>query len=265
MKTITHKNPIFKHSQEDIECIYHYTNVQGAIGILSEKKIRMTNISCLNDWMEGKYFYDHLLELFAKKTDVYEKLVILYKKCFSNTYIASFSKKPEILSQYKYYGNICIAFYILEIHESKNKLNDFATSGFEVNSDIKYNPDEYIDTINKFANDNDLIEKVINEDMYSLLKFFCFFGTIKHSGFSEEKESRICHFWYDPKEVKYRFKDERRIPYIEFNFLPSTINKIVIGPHSHQDKIYSNFIEFIEPNKEYSHVKVCCSDIPFIP
>lgn len=257
--------PIFKHSKDDDTCIYHYTNVQGAIGILSEEKIRLTNIGYLNDWMEGRYFYDKLLELLEYKTEVHEKLKDLCIQCFENTYVASFSKVPELLSQYKYYGNICIAFDILDIHESKRKLNNCPTSGFEVNSDVKYNPDEYLEVIKKFAADSELIEKVLSKDLHGLLTFFCFFGTIKHSGFSEEKESRICHFWYLPQEVKYRFNDERRIPYIEFNILPCTIKKIIIGPHSQQHRIYYNFLDFIELNQEFNHVEVCCSDIPFIP
>lgn len=265
MKNLTREIPIFKHSPNDDECIYHYTKVPGAIGILSGKKIWLTNITCLNDWMEGRYFYNQLLDSLKDRKDVYKNLLELYEKCFENTYIASFSKKPELLSQYKYYGNICLAFNILDIHESRSKLNNYATSGFEVNTDVRYNPEELTETISMFAKNNELLDKVISKDMYSLLKFFCFFGVIKHRGFSEEQESRICHIWYDPKEIKYRYNDEQIIPYIEFKILPNTIRKIIIGPHSHQDKIYCNFLDFVMQNKEFEHVEVTCSDIPFIP
>jgi len=159
--------PPFKSSPDDSDCIYHYTKIQGATGILSEKKLWMINIRHLNDWMEGRYFYEPL---------------------------------------FKYYGNICIAFDILGLDDSRRELNDNPTSGFEPSLRVDYrSTEEYTNAVSEFANDDELIEGVLNKDIYSLLKFFCFIGQLKHPGFSEECERRLFHFWYDPKEVKYRF------------------------------------------------------------
>jgi hypothetical protein len=255
--------PVFKPAPDDSTYIYHYTKVNGAIGILSEKKVRMTNIGYLNDWMEGRYFYDPLLEMISSK---HPKLHTIYEKIFKNTYVASFSRKPDLLSQYKYYGNICIAFDILGIHESINKLNNYEKSGFEVNTNIDYkSSEEFEEILSKFAENNDLIQKVINEDSQSILEFFCFFGLIKHPGFFEENESRICHIWREPKEIKYPVNNNSHIPYIEFSFLPKSIKKIIIGPQRLQKEIAFDLDNLKNKYKELEHIDLYCSEIPFIP
>lgn len=255
--------PVFKPAPDDSTCIYHYTNIRGAIGILSEKKVRMTNIGYLNDWMEGRYFYVPLLEMIS---NIHPKLHKIYEKIFKNTYIASFSRKPDLLSQYKYYGNTCIAFEILGIHESISKLNNYEKSGFEVNTDINYKSnEEFEEILCKFAENNDLIQKVMDEDVKSILEFFCFFGVIKHHGFFEENESRICHIWHEPKEVKYRLNKNRRIPYIELQLLPKAIKKIIIGPQHIQKEIAFDLENLKNQDEELEHIDICCSGIPFIP
>jgi len=258
--------PPFKSSPDDSDCIYHYTKIQGATGILSEKKLWMINIRHLNDWMEGRYFYEPLLNMIGEESEHISKLKEIYEKCLKNSYIASFSEIPDLLSQYKYYGNICIAFDILGLDDSRRELNDNPTSGFEPSLRVDYrSTEEYTNAVSEFANDDELIEGVLNKDIYSLLKFFCFIGQLKHPGFSEECERRLFHFWYDPKEVKYRFACGRCVPYIEFNLLPTTITKIIVGPDRMQKEIAIDLRDFIESKEEFRHVDVCCSEIPFIP
>jgi hypothetical protein len=260
------KFPIFTPSPEDSNCIYHYTKFQGATGILSEKKLWMTNIRYLNDWMEGRYFYEPLLNMIGEESGHIGKLNKIYEKCLKNTYIASFSRIPDLLSQYKYYGNICIAFDLLGLDDSRRELNNNPTSGFETSLKVDYcSTENYTKSISEFANDQKLIEDVVNEDIYSLLKFFCFIGQLKHPGFSEECETRLSHFRYNPKEVKYRFTGGRRVPYIEFNLLPTTLTKIIVGPNRMQKEIAIDLQDFIESKEEYQHVDICCSEIPFIP
>lgn len=260
------KIPIFKSSPEDSNCIYHYTKFQGAAGILSENKIWMTNIRHLNDWMEGRYFYEPLLTMIEEESGHTGRLKGIYEKCLKNTYIASFSKIPDMLSQYKYYGNICIAFDILGLDDSRRELNNNPTSGFETSMQVEYcSIEKYTKVVSEFANDHGLIEGVIKEDIYSLLKFFCFIGQLKHPGFLEECERRLSHFWYDPKKVKYRFAGGRRVPYIEFNLLPTTITKVIVGPDRMQKEIAIDIKELIEGKEELQQFEVYCSDIPFIP
>jgi len=258
--------PLFKTSPDDSNCIYHYTKFQGATGILSEKKLWMTNIRHLNDWMEGRYFYEPLLTMIGEESEHISKLNEIYEKCLKNSYIASFSKIPDLLSQYKYYGNICIAFDILGLDDSRRELNNNPSSGFETSLQVDYcSTEKYTKAVSEFANDHGLIEGVLNEDIYSLLKFFYFIGQLKHPGFTEECERRLSHFWYDPKEVKYRFAGGQRVPYIEFNLLPTTITKVIVGPDRMQKEIAIDLRDFIENKEEFRHVDVCCSEIPFIP
>jgi hypothetical protein len=260
------KFTIFKASSKDSDNIYHYTKFESAVGILSEKKLWMTNIRYLNDWMEGRYFYEPLLKMITDESGKIGKLDKIYRKCLKNMYVVSFSRTPDLLSQYKYHGNICIGFDILGLNDSKNKLNNNPTSGFETPSKVNYcASEEYKKVISEFAKDERLIKGVINEDIDFLIKFFCFIGLLKHPGFSEENEYRLCHFWYDPDEVKYRFSGGRRAPYIEFGLLPTTITKIIVGPDSLQNGIAIDLKNFIENKEEFHHIDICCSEIPFIP
>lgn len=261
-----HIFPIFTPSTDDSTCIYHYTNLEGATGILSEKKLWMTNIRYLNDRMEGRYFYEPLLEMIGEDSEHIDKLNQLYETCLKNTYIASFSRTPDLLSQYKYYGNICMAFDQLGIDDCRRELNNNPTSGFESPSKVDYSSSEkYAKVITDLAADKNLIKGVVNEDIYSLLRFFCFIGLIKHPGFFEENETRFFHFWYRHKDVRYRFSDGRRVPYLEFKLFPSVIKRIIVGPSRIQKEIAIDIKESLESNEDLHHIDICCSEIPFIP
>ena len=260
------KIKIFKPSINDSDCIYHYSKLDGVIGILSSKKIWMTNIRYLNDWMEGRYFYEQVFKMIEKEIGQIRKLDKIYEQCLRNTFVASFSETPDLLSQYKYYGNICIGFDVLGLHDSRGKLNNNPTSGFEVPRKVDYiSIEKYSKVISEFSNDKKLIDGVINEDLTSLLTFFCFIGALKHPGFFEEKEYRLCHFWYEPADLKYRFSNGRHVPYIEFNLLPSTITQIIVGPDRIQNEIANDLQNFIKSEEELRHIDIRCSGIPFIP
>ena len=154
----------------------------------------------------------------------------------------------------------------LQLDDSRRELNNNPTSGFEVDTKVDYYSSEnYTKAISEFASDQKLIDNVVNKDTYSLLRFFCFIGLIKHPGFSEENETRLSHFWYMPQDVKYRFAGGRLVPYIEFNFLPSTITKIIVGPDKMQKEIAIDLQNVLENNEEFEHVDIFCSEIPFIP
>lgn len=261
-----HKFPIFTPSSDDSGYIYHYTNLEGATGILSEKKLWMTNIRYLNDWMEGRYFYEPLLEMIGEDSEHIGKLNQIYETCLKNTYIASFSRTPDLLSQYKYYGNICMAFDLLGIDDSRRELNNNPTSGFESPTKVDYySSEKYAKAITDLASDKNLINGVVKEDIHSLLRFFCFIGLIKHPGFSEENETRFFHFWYRHKEIKYRFSGGRRVPYIEFKLFPSVIKRIIVGPSRMQKEIAIDIKESLESSEDLQHIDICCSEIPFIP
>jgi hypothetical protein len=65
--------------------IWHYTNAQGLIAILTTGKIFSTQISCLNDNLERRYFGDLVLaslkDIATKSTDV--KLAVLFGAALS--------------------------------------------------------------------------------------------------------------------------------------------------------------------------------------
>lgn len=102
--------------------LYHYTNLQGLTGIISNQNIWASHCRYLNDVSEfehafnfikdiasGIYIEDDYLSVFAFK--VGQAIERMYKQ---DSYITSFSGKVDSLSQWRGYGSpgqgICIGF-----------------------------------------------------------------------------------------------------------------------------------------------------------
>jgi hypothetical protein len=96
--------------------IWHYTNAQGLIAILTTGKIFSTQISCLNDNLERRYFGDLVLaslkDIATKSTDV--KLAVLFGAALSQLanpdysatwhFATCFSEVEDDLGQWRGYG-----------------------------------------------------------------------------------------------------------------------------------------------------------------
>ena len=112
--------------------VYHYTSAAGLIGILSSGVIRGTNASFLNDVAEIEYGLAVCLEVLAEertaRTSSVEKRVL---DCAiewmrddtlpDEVYIASFSARHDLLSQWRGYGSadgrFCIGFQLSQFSE----------------------------------------------------------------------------------------------------------------------------------------------------
>lgn len=97
--------------------IYHYTSAEGFQGIIESGEIWLKNTEFVNDTTECK--------VLQEETDIFEEGELSFNRYIekwwqsfkkdndkesSNFYIASFSKKPDSLEQWRAYGNICIGF-----------------------------------------------------------------------------------------------------------------------------------------------------------
>ena len=96
--------------------IYHYTTAEGFKGIVASSEIWLTNAPFVNDTTECKAFWQCAKDLVDDQTlrneYVEEKLKYRLENGPENDnyYVASFSNKEDLLSQYRAYGSICIGF-----------------------------------------------------------------------------------------------------------------------------------------------------------
>lgn len=82
------------------DCFYHYTDAETALKILTKKELWMTHISYLNDTQEGKDLRKYLIP----KIDSPEIYKILdYIDSHYESYVCSFSKNGDLLSQWRGY------------------------------------------------------------------------------------------------------------------------------------------------------------------
>jgi hypothetical protein len=87
--------------------LYHYTSAQALLKIVTERKLWASEIEFLNDGLEGKVL---LRQLKGMIEDPHCQISDLHKSAFRNrlsreqvTYVASFSKNPSMLTQFRMY------------------------------------------------------------------------------------------------------------------------------------------------------------------
>ncbi len=121
--------------KDEIEALYHYTSIGGFKGIIDSSCLHATNIKYLNDSKEYIFGLDYFSNLFLdaelyrqytvlNKNSLYDHLVDLlfsevlsvfkYLREASNYFVISFSREPDVLSQWRAYGEgnvgYCIKF-----------------------------------------------------------------------------------------------------------------------------------------------------------
>lgn len=244
--------------------IYHYTSVDGIIGILKNKELWFTNIYFLNDNQELFYTYKLINEVVKEiKNDLsktfYEKIkarknYLLSEDYFDNEsnvwgrqeyYVASFSTDKDSLALWNYYTksdttgyNICFKDYAFCDHsvaQGKICYNRIEQKQMLKDTILKYNK--------KYNNaPNNEKKNIIRELFYNFIIYSLFF---KNEKYMIENEYRIvmpvCNSSTDEEEnCYYRHKKGLIIPYIKFDLnklknnatqhLGQIIDKIKISP-----------------------------------
>lgn len=104
--------------------LYHYTTASGMLGILRSGQLWATNISYLNDYSEVQYGYEVLREAAAELKPAGELSSSFFAELFtaptdvsdpSEVYVSCFCEEPDILSQWRAYGDetgYCIGMHL---------------------------------------------------------------------------------------------------------------------------------------------------------
>lgn len=137
---------------EDVTALYHYTSISGLKGIIDSSCLHATNIKYLNDSKEFVFGLDYFSKLFPhpesafripepQEMSLYDHLVehlfnrtlsgFRYRRKASDCFVMSFSKNPDVLSQWRAYGKenvgYCIKFNYSGLFYPSDSLDGMVT------------------------------------------------------------------------------------------------------------------------------------------
>jgi hypothetical protein len=240
------------------ETIYHYTSLEGFIGIVNSRSVWMTEFAYLNDRREVRYGLDLLLDtvndltVTATREDVRSLLSVWADKLGGSrnrVCITAFSGDDDSLSQWRAYGPIAVGFPVspLSLHVDQSRLQP-----------VEYDPTIQKKLVQIYVHhlvaafeadiDGDRLERL--PDVYHksdrLLELAVFF---KDPAFRSENEYRLVYIDYpdvlsslgmESPPRSFRAARNRIVPYV-----PSTdvlrskhrdfaleISEVVLGPES---------------------------------
>lgn len=274
----------------------YYCSADTAYNVIKNKELWLRKTTCMNDYKEIDYGLEKLKKLFndhsiTKRLDdffvktnknltssiLYEYMMEKLKSINNNTYITCLTEHSKNenelgrLSMWRAYGrNSGVALVFNEKETAIMEMND---SHLLLRSPVLYKAPNN-DLNNEFSQilDNMYREintlQYLNEDEYKKI-FLSLFAisvpSIKHSGFSEEKEWRILYTLMDgdsaadntPIGLKKATKIINGIPQIVYILsypkpIEQILSKVIIGPTEFPDVIYDAFYDLLKENGIYN-------------
>lgn len=268
------------------EIVYHYTSLEGFLGIVKSRSVWMTDFAYLNDRREVRYGLDLLLGAVnemrgtATRGDVQNLLSAWKEKLEASTNrvcITSFSGDNDSLSQWRAYGPIAIGFPVhpLALHVDQGRLQP-----------VEYDPSTQEKLVQVYVHhlvsafeadtDGNRLERI--SDVYHksdrLLELAVFF---KDHAFRTENEYRLVYIDYpdvlsrfgvSSPPRSFRVARGRIIPYVastevlksEHRDFPLEISEVVLGPES-DELLEQGVREFLNENG-LPNIKVRRSLVP---
>lgn len=244
--------------------LYHYTNLNGLIGILENSEIWLSNMYFLNDKNEfelGLRFVVEQLEVYKggfsvlKPTKYFiealEKAIDFIKEKDS-PYILSMTTNNDLLSQWRGYTNngvgVNIGFSnrffeenklkvykcIYEVEKQKEIINHILTQSIFMFIGIADSQGIFKDSEEIELSKYDKAVSVAGQYFIDRTMFFC--SLIKDKSFVEEDEWRLILF-DEKSEINFLNKGNYFRPYkkIKIGNLNDSINEVMMGPNSEKE------------------------------
>jgi hypothetical protein len=273
--------------QAEPELLYHYTTLDGLLGVLEKRELWATAVSYLNDTTEFRTGWGALFDLMnpelleSQDESVVNKYAPLLGQSATSIYTASFSaeKTGDDLSQWRAYGGshsgISLGFsprYLRAV--SLQFLNNWKSSGWigidkdplikcEYFADRKpFEPDpEILSNVGSIVELEDLSAKVLSFARYA--------ATLRHEKFKAEAEWRIVLVWggSDSSDA-IRFRRIRSFigPYVciplQLDDHPIEIDRVIIGPTPHEEQAKQS-VEMLLRRQRVKFREVVNSKVPY--
>jgi hypothetical protein len=282
--------------QSGTSVLYHYTDADGLIGIVSKRTLWCSNIVYLNDSKEWHYGVDLFFEMLDDAAKAPVGLVnAKWAPAISQTYrryidaqnraaqpvnrpaqcfAMAFSKADPAtsLSQWRAYSKAGSRFAV-GFH--CDRLRQFAEANQMTLESVEYDRQvAKADMANALASKLDQIgEKGLHAAENSFLEFgnqICVgIGTkCKHDAFLPESEVRLRRLGAPPDvdektpSTKFRRGAAFLVPYIELAIPLDLIHSVWIGPTDHRELAKSSVYELLSVHKLHA-ATVCVTEIPY--
>jgi hypothetical protein len=233
------------------ELVYHYTTASGLLGIISTRKLWMTDIEFMNDAAELAYARPIILESLRTLADEVattdedtadDMQAYLLRSAAGelepsaqnyHVYAVCFCEEGDLLSQWRAYGGeggYAIGFrteWLLEASASHDSFH-FAK--------VVYGLD----------NARPHLDAMLNEMAQPVAGFPGSTGnvrlmehvlptvpTIKHPTFAEEQEWRLLSTGGGVTGLRFRTGSVGLVPYVEVGFPDNAVAQVVVGPGQH--------------------------------
>ena len=263
--------------------VYHYTKMQTFTDITDNQSFRFTDYRYLNDSKEFVWGIKQIEKVLKTIKEDMARLLLENIDSLNQVelYVASFSLEPDLLSQWREYGDKCkgVSFGITPL-ELQNALGYSLFYG-----KVIYKDDEQSEIIKniitssiKYFDENEMSEGYI-DDIIRYLSLAI--ATFKHYSFYEEREYRFFVFSKTPQRLPYidtilnsSITDGICKPYINMKTKESVrnpdikellpIKKVYIGPSNdfYSSEIYIK--KLFEDNKyEFDSSNIIKSVIPY--
>lgn len=268
------------------ETLFHYTDINGFMGILDNSEFWLSDLKFLNDteeWVNGCDIFDNLIDNYREliTVPVYRKFFdclrekLDYQKGNNNIFVMSFCEDGDLLSQWRGYGNnggISIGFstkrnqiltcnnvqvtllhdkILYDIADKEKLANEILGLGME----------------NEFIRSEgaDFVADVVSKVIWYVIPLF------KNNSFSSEKEYRWAYRTDNNEAVHFRERNGMILPFVKIKKVTDNdqvakvnIEKIIIGPQKRQQEV-SDGIKYYLECKGYIDLidKVELSRIPY--
>jgi hypothetical protein len=248
------------------EEIYHYTDINGLIGILTKQEIWASDCQLLNDGTELKYARNLFNKEVAKlglKPELGEAYVLPGPTLDRlRVFVACFCEKGDLLSQWRGYGmnqGYSIGFYTKQLQSIKLWETKPVQYGIEKPEDYF---SEELESATHLTAHPGVRESYASEELLPRLV------RVKHPSFKEECEWRLFRqmHLYEIADmgstIKYRPSNMGPIPYIAIPFKPEFLKEIIIGPGSQtgtRESAIQNMLQYLN----LANVDVRISQIPY--
>lgn len=258
------------------EILYHYTDGTALKSILSNKELWASNVHFLNDYKEYQLAFDNVVKEFEnvsmgtiiEDSRMHGNLQSLKD---ANIYVSSFSKHPDLLSQWRGYtgGNQGFA-----IGFDFKKMGTLASNAGLLLAECIYKPDIQIQMAKEMKqmiikSHDPLVVRDLSYRNPQIYQFICkSFPLFKESSFKEESEWRfITPIIADNDDrIDFRIKGNLIIPFYKINFREyckeNIISEILIGPGPHKN-LCDAALSIMLRRYDYSNVGIRSSGIPF--
>lgn len=289
-----------------MDTLYHYTSLNGILGILGSQTIWATHASYLNDSSEffhglsfakqvagGIFMDDDYLAAFGWAVRHGLEAVSA-----DNLYVASFSEKPDLLSQWRGYcpagAGICLGFAVPQLKsfcdakgyrleqcfyehpEQFQRVEALVRECFEMFPKPRLTRREYESLDSKAKVDADFAYRLRTSEgpekpqADAAVQWLCaevaeLAPLFKNEGFHEEKEWRIVA--KEPKgQIKFRASSSYLAPYVELELFSDAarpaLREVIIGPNPNQGRCQMSISMLLE-STGLTDVDVKVSSIPF--